>query len=437
MPKQRRPPETAVRSRNMSLLLSRMRTPTKPQTTNDDDDDDDYDNPHTSEFSSYPVQYHPGHRWGPRRWDPSQPGPTPLRPTPPGPRPPGPVVHGLNRCILQSQNFKMSRINLSLPTSYIFLGNPGTGKSTLCNSLMGSSEFKAGISFGSGLTTALQLTRLPGAGDRWVGDSPGLADPDIRERAAQEITKLLKSGEGEYKIMFVVTLQAGRVNPEDNVTMKLVLDAIGQPNGQAPRYGIIVNKLSKVLRGRLNDPTGIEYQRVLATLNVGRDNPTPYILFYPQLEQLEDGENIVHAPQPELLMFLRLLPSVHLEPRDVQDVAPSEYDKLKEDFKRQFDRLYVTNGRLREKLNQSQYATEQEMDDVRKMALEMMNKLKEMAQANADAKQALMILEARLKKAEEEGNPLHHPSLETLFRTVASAMTMLTSLGGLKLLFDD
>ncbi len=38
----------------------------------------------------------------------------------------------------------------------LFVGNPGTGKSTLLNSLIGSVQFKSGISYGGGLTSCLQ-----------------------------------------------------------------------------------------------------------------------------------------------------------------------------------------------------------------------------------------------------------------------------------------
>jgi GTP-binding protein EngB required for normal cell division len=294
----------------------------------------------------------------------------------------------------------MLRIQYPLPLYYIFLGNPGTGKSTLCNGLMGTSEFRAGVSFGSGLTTALQLAKLPTGG--WVGDSPGLADPKIRDMAAREITKLLKSGEGEYKIMFVVTLEAGRVHPEDNVTMKLVLDAIGQPNGRPPHYGIIVNKLSKVLHQKLSDTASVEYQRVLASLNVGRQNLTTYILFYPKLDTLEDAENVVHAPQAELRTFLRMLPSVYLEPSAVKDVVPSEYEMLKEEYKKEIDDLRDNNVKLQAKFKDLQEVAKREMADVRKRADEMKLKLEEMAKTNDDAKKALKELEDRLREAENK-----------------------------------
>ncbi|KAG2947741.1 hypothetical protein PC117_g6561, partial [Phytophthora cactorum] len=45
------------------------------------------------------------------------------------------------------------------PQNYLFLGNPGTGKSTLINCLAGAAIFKSGLSYGGGLTKEFQ-TRI-------------------------------------------------------------------------------------------------------------------------------------------------------------------------------------------------------------------------------------------------------------------------------------
>jgi GTPase Era involved in 16S rRNA processing len=37
----------------------------------------------------------------------------------------------------------------------IFVGKPGTGKSTLLNALIGKPVFRSGIKFGTGLTSSL------------------------------------------------------------------------------------------------------------------------------------------------------------------------------------------------------------------------------------------------------------------------------------------
>jgi hypothetical protein len=50
--------------------------------------------------------------------------------------------------------------------------------------------------------------------DKMIADTPGLNDIQNGRRAAEEISKGLKSG-GCYKIFFFITLRGGHVAPED------------------------------------------------------------------------------------------------------------------------------------------------------------------------------------------------------------------------------
>ena len=99
-------------------------------------------------------------------------------------------------------------------------------------------RFKSGFSPGKGLTSVLQCEEKNG---KIYVHTPGLADEKQRKKAAKEIEKALKQ-DGDYRIFFVLTLESGRVRPQDKATMELVLQAapeIGQ------NYGTIFNKISK------------------------------------------------------------------------------------------------------------------------------------------------------------------------------------------------
>lgn len=151
------------------------------------------------------------------------------------------------------------------------MGNPGTGKSTLLNSLIGRVVFRSGVSIATGLTSHVQWHEHEGV---MYGDTPGLADVTHRTQAAREISKVainkpklaqlrspnldlnldldwvcvcvcvcvkaLRAG-GKFKILFVCTLESGRIQAADLTTIKLVLDAIG--DNTVP-FGIVVNKVS-------------------------------------------------------------------------------------------------------------------------------------------------------------------------------------------------
>lgn len=133
-------------------------------------------------------------------------------------------------------------------TYTVFIGNPGAGKSTLLNGLAQRVLFHSGVSFATGMTTKHQLHHV---GDRkYLGDTPGLSDVKLRKVAAEEIETILKQG-GQYRLVFLVTLEAGRVRPEDTTTIKLVLQAV-------PDYipfAVVINKLEPSAYGKIcGDP---------------------------------------------------------------------------------------------------------------------------------------------------------------------------------------
>ena len=128
----------------------------------------------------------------------------------------------------------------------IALGNPGSGKSTILNSLAGEAFFKSGLSIGKGLTNKLdQGTNFSGV----FLDTPGLADMSMRKTAAKAIYDGFRQG-GDYKIIFFVTETNGRVHMQDVTTMQLILEAVPYIG---MNYGIVVNMVSKGILKKLDE----------------------------------------------------------------------------------------------------------------------------------------------------------------------------------------
>ena len=68
-----------------------------------------------------------------------------------------------------------------MPTHYIFIGNPGTGKSTLLNFLCNQNVFEGGYTVGCALTSTQKQHTI---GHITYTDTPGLYDADARRPGA-------------------------------------------------------------------------------------------------------------------------------------------------------------------------------------------------------------------------------------------------------------
>lgn len=126
----------------------------------------------------------------------------------------------------------------------LFSGNPGVGKSTLCNCVFQEYIFESGLSTGNGMTKEKQEHTI---GDITYIDTPGLADIVARREAAKEIEESLKK-EGSYKIIFVIAPVSNRLRADDLATVNAVCESIKANFG----YGIILNKISKKAINKFN-----------------------------------------------------------------------------------------------------------------------------------------------------------------------------------------
>ena len=107
-------------------------------------------------------------------------------------------------------------------------------------------------------------------------DTPGLSDIKLRKQAAEAITTALKQG-GTYQVFFVISLESGRVRPEDVTTIKLVLESASD----IKHFSLIINKLSTAVLDRLLDENAKNLRTMVTELLVQincNDNPPTVLL---------------------------------------------------------------------------------------------------------------------------------------------------------------
>ncbi|KAJ0395001.1 hypothetical protein P43SY_002154 [Pythium insidiosum] len=197
--------------------------------------------------------------------------------------------------------------------TWIFIGNPGVGKSTLLNCLLGYNAFASGLSYGGGLTTEV-ATAYDASRDIVVVDTPGLFDAMLGHNAADDITSLLQPG-GKYKLCFFVRLADGRVVCEDLVALERVLDSIFLDD--VP-FSVIINDVKAVAYAELAKG-GRHFKQVVAQINSGRYT-TPHVLVVPRFRCLFEADNARVQLPSALRESLERFPTVYIPSDSVGDI---------------------------------------------------------------------------------------------------------------------
>lgn len=216
--------------------------------------------------------------------------------------------------------------------SVLFCGNPGAGKSTLCNSIFGKALFESGPSTGSGLTTVKKGLIHEG---RLYIDTPGLndMDPEKNKKYAKEIEKALKSN-ANYKIVFVAKLDSGRVRMTDFVTIQIVCNAI---DVDPLEYGIIFNQISNKIIKKYG-PTKEELEeKVLSAIKKSKkiEKKPASILILEEDEALKDEDNMYMPEGNEknrLLGFISNLKANNIKEDQVKSIDVRDIEEIKQDL---------------------------------------------------------------------------------------------------------
>jgi len=236
--------------------------------------------------------------------------------------------------------------------SIIAIGNPGSGKSTTLNYLAQQDMFKSGVSYGSGMTGALDVKKVNGI---TYCDTPGLNDAGKREAAGKAISEALKKG-GKTKILFFITLESGRSKNDDVTTMNLVLEAAPEIGNN---YGIIVNKIKPK---QAKDLKSVEtWSKLLAGIFAGEKSKKPCapanvhgVLINTDADDecdylVSKGKLVTLQGHPvENFVFSELLPTIDLTPNKADDVDTSSFEQKQEEMNKWKEEAAADKEKLKE-----------------------------------------------------------------------------------------
>ena len=163
----------------------------------------------------------------------------------------------------------------------------------------------------------------------------GLADVALRKKAAEAISNGLRMG-GNFKVLFFITENRGRVSQQDATTLKLVLDAAPEIK---EKYSIIVNMVSKKVLQKLEKESAYHYFNDLIFAGIDEKNRCSFsnIIFFERREDLEGEDNIVVPPNTfinpngtTLTKFVHeIVPTISIQQEKVFDIKVDEFDTIR------------------------------------------------------------------------------------------------------------
>ena len=263
----------------------------------------------------------------------------------------------------------------------IAIGNPGCGKSTILNSLAGEILFKSGISLGQGLTFQLDERKATKNGQIFL-DTPGLADLTLRKQAGIAISEGLRKG-GKYKIIFFFLQHNGRLVVQDTTTLKLVLEAAPEIQGQ---YGIIVNMIpKKILKMLKEDGSGFLHSLSNSMPEDAKCSESN-VLFVANHPDLADEDDVLLSSESfqtlhgtTLTEFVnKNVPEISLDEEKVDDVNTEIFEetmKIMEDKMNEMRKQYEADLKREQEKREADLETEREARRIHEQEIDKRIKL--------------------------------------------------------------
>lgn len=177
--------------------------------------------------------------------------------------------------------------------------------------------FQSGVSFAYSMTSTLQLV-TGDDGTNFV-DVPGLKSVDRGPQAAQYLTEALQN-DGDFKILFVIILAAGKPRSSDVESIKAVL----QCATDIQHYGIVINQMSQRMLDKLKQD-GSEALAESIKAATG-STATPHVFLLQRYDELEDQDNVI-MNCPELIQFMDSLPSNEMQGNHVEPIPVNYADE--------------------------------------------------------------------------------------------------------------
>lgn len=144
----------------------------------------------------------------------------------------------------------------------------------------------------------------------------------------------------------MLTLESGRVKPDDKTVMQLVLESA--PDIAQDKYSILINKVPPPTVNKLLSNSHHRLE-LAALLNSGLTG-TFSIYYNKKINELEDVEDGIVGLDDDLLTFINNAPTISIEKDNVKAIKYGNYEKVFKELAAQLEALRVDNNSLQQQI---------------------------------------------------------------------------------------